>query len=127
MVDKRSLEGFRRIHMVGAGGSGMSGLAKLLAGRGYDVTGSDLKPNRVLDALEDIGIETWVGHRPERMNEPQLVVASSAVPQQGSRVASRRRKRGGGLGAARVCWMRSRPKCRASASAAHTARRRLRG
>ena len=58
----------------------MSGLAKLLAGLGYSVTGSDLKPNRVLDALEDIGIETWVGHRPERMNEPELVVASSAVP-----------------------------------------------
>lgn len=81
MVDKRSLEGFKRIHMVGAAGSGMSGLAKLLAGRGYEVTGSDLKPNRALDALEDIGIETWVGHRPERMNEPQLVVASSAVPE----------------------------------------------
>ncbi len=58
----------------------MSGLAKLLAGLGYEVTGSDLKPNRVLDALEDIGIETWVGHRPDRMDEPQLVVASSAVP-----------------------------------------------
>jgi UDP-N-acetylmuramate--alanine ligase len=81
MVDKRSLEGFKRIHMVGAAGSGMSGLAKLLAGRGYEVTGSDLKPNRVLDALEDIGIETWLGHRPERMSEPQLVVASSAVPE----------------------------------------------
>ncbi len=80
MAEQRSLEGFKRIHMVGAAGSGMSGLAKLLAGLGYEVTGSDLKPNRVLDALEDIGIETWVGHRPERMDEPQLVVASSAVP-----------------------------------------------
>lgn len=66
--------------MVGAGGSGMSGLAKILAGLGYEVTGSDLKPGRVLDALEDTGIETWIGHRPERMNEPELVVASSAVP-----------------------------------------------
>lgn len=75
-----SIEGFRRIHMVGAGGSGMSGLAKILAGLGYEVTGSDLKPGRVLDALEDAGIETWIGHRPERMKEPELVVASSAVP-----------------------------------------------
>ena len=80
MVEERSLQGFDKIHMVGAAGSGMSGLAKLLAGLGYEVTGSDLKPSRVLDALEDIGIETWIGHRPERMNEPQLVVASSAVP-----------------------------------------------
>lgn len=80
MGDLRSLDGFSRIHMVGAGGAGMSGLAKLLAGLGYRVTGSDLKPGRALDALGDIGIETWIGHRPERMAEPDLVVASSAVP-----------------------------------------------
>jgi UDP-N-acetylmuramate--alanine ligase len=80
MVERKSLAGFHRIHMVGAAGSGMSGLAKLLAGLGYEVTGSDLKPNRVLDALGDIGIDTWVGHRPDRMDRPQLVVASSAVP-----------------------------------------------
>ena len=66
--------------MVGAGGSGMSGLAKLLAGLGYQVTGSDLKPGRALEALGDLGIETWIGHRPERMTDPELVVASSAVP-----------------------------------------------
>lgn len=80
MNRQKTLEGFRRIHMVGAAGAGMSGLAKLLAGQGYEVSGSDLKPSRVLDALRDIGIETWVGHRPERMDEPDLVVASSAVP-----------------------------------------------
>lgn len=80
MTEERSLAGFRKIHMVGAAGAGMSGLAKLLAGLGYEVTGSDLKPSRVLDALEDIGIETWVGHRPGRMDWPELVVASSAVP-----------------------------------------------
>jgi UDP-N-acetylmuramate--alanine ligase len=80
MHEQRTLEGFSNIHMVGVAGAGMSGLAKLLAGLGYVVTGSDLKPSRVLDALEDIGIETWVGHRPERMRHPDLVVASSAVP-----------------------------------------------
>ena len=53
-----SIERFTRIHMVGAGGAGMSGLAKLLAGLGYAVTGSDLKPGRTLDALGDIGIDT---------------------------------------------------------------------
>jgi UDP-N-acetylmuramate--alanine ligase len=80
MIEAKSLEGYSRIHMVGVAGAGMSGLAKLLAGLGYQVTGSDLKPSRVLDALGDIGIETWVGHRPDRMDEPELVVASSAVP-----------------------------------------------
>ncbi len=80
MGDLASLDGINKIHMVGAGGAGMSGLAKLLAGLGYDVTGSDLKPGRALDALGDIGIETWIGHRPERMADRDLVVASSAVP-----------------------------------------------
>lgn len=79
-MDDNSLADFHKIHMVGVAGAGMSGLAKLLAGLGHEVTGSDLKPGRVLDALEDIGIETWIGHRPQAMTEPDLVVASSAVP-----------------------------------------------
>ncbi|MGI8823721.1 MAG: UDP-N-acetylmuramate--L-alanine ligase [Acidimicrobiia bacterium] len=68
------------IHIIGAGGAGMSALAKLLAGMGYRVTGSDLKPGNLLDALGDLGIETWVGHRPQRMAGTDLVVFSSAVP-----------------------------------------------
>jgi UDP-N-acetylmuramate--alanine ligase len=81
MPEPHRIADFRTIHMIGAGGSGMSGLAKLLAGLGYQVTGSDLKPGRALAALADAGIETWIGHRPERMAEPDLVVYSSAVPQ----------------------------------------------
>ncbi len=58
----------------------MSPIAKLLAQLGHTVTGSDLKPGRTLETLGDLGIETWVGHRPERAPEWDLVVASSAVP-----------------------------------------------
>ena len=58
----------------------MSGIAKILTGLGHTVTGSDLKPGRFLDALEDLGIETWLGHRPDWMPGVDLVVASSAVP-----------------------------------------------
>jgi UDP-N-acetylmuramate--alanine ligase len=69
-----------RIHLIGAGGAGMSALAKILAGLGYEVSGSDLKPGRPLEALGDLGIATWLGHRPEAMAGVDLVVASSAVP-----------------------------------------------
>lgn len=69
-----------RVHIVGAGGAGMSGLAKLLRQHGHDVTGSDVKPGPMLDLLADVGIETWIGHRPEAMAGVDLVVASSAVP-----------------------------------------------
>lgn len=70
----------RNVHMIGAGGAGMSGLAKLLSQMGHTVTGSDVKPGRMLDALADVGVDTWVGHRPEAVVNAQLVVASSAVP-----------------------------------------------
>jgi UDP-N-acetylmuramate--alanine ligase len=72
----------RRIHVIGAGGSGMSGLAKLLVQCGHQVTGSDLKPGPMLAALEGAGADTWVGHRPEVTVKADLVVTSSAVPDQ---------------------------------------------
>lgn len=75
------LAGYGRIHLVGAGGAGMSALAKLLHGRGHRVTGSDLRSGSGLRSLEDLGIEVWAGHRPEHVAGSGLVVASSAVPE----------------------------------------------
>ena len=69
-----------RIHIVGAGGAGMSGLAKILSQLGHRVSGSDVKPGRMLDSLSDVGVDTWIGHRPAAMADVDLVVASSAVP-----------------------------------------------
>ncbi len=59
----------------------MSGLAKLLSQLGHDVSGSDLKPGRMLDSLGDVDVDTWIGHRPEAMGSVELVIASSAVPE----------------------------------------------
>ena len=58
----------------------MSALAKILAGRGHHVTGSDLRGGEPLRSLADLGVEAWEGHRPERAAEADLLVASSAVP-----------------------------------------------
>ncbi len=88
-----------RIHIVGAGGAGMSGLAKLLSQNGHDVTGSDVKPGPMLDLLADVGVETWIGHRPEAMADVDLVVASSAVP---TTDAELERARSGGV----MVWRR---------------------
>jgi UDP-N-acetylmuramate--alanine ligase len=77
-----------RIHIVGAGGAGMSGLAKLLQQSGHHVTGSDVKPGPMLELLADVGVETWIGHRPEAMADVELVVASSAVPASDSELES---------------------------------------
>jgi len=79
------------VHLVGAGGAGMSGLAKILAQMGYAVSGSDLKRSRALELLTDVGVETWVGHRPDRAGTWGLVVASSAVPERDPELVAARR------------------------------------
>lgn len=72
----------RSLHLVGVGGAGMSALAKLLAGHGRTVTGSDLRSSETLTRLAEEGIATWSGHRVEAITGVDLVVASSAVPEQ---------------------------------------------
>jgi UDP-N-acetylmuramate--alanine ligase len=75
-----SLE-YHRVHIVGIGGVGMSALAKILAGLGHQVTGSDLRGGAGLDALGDVGVEVVTGHAPDLATRADLVVASSAVPE----------------------------------------------
>ena len=52
-----------RIHFVGIGGSGMSGIAEVLVNLGYEVQGSDLKPNPVTERLAKLGARVMIGHR----------------------------------------------------------------
>lgn len=77
-----------RVHIVGVGGAGMSGLAKLLMQMGLTVTGSDLKMSSALAGLADLGIEVWSGSRPDRITDPDLVVISSAVPASDAEVSA---------------------------------------
>ncbi|MFK7741924.1 MAG: UDP-N-acetylmuramate--L-alanine ligase [Planctomycetota bacterium] len=71
----------RRFHFVGVGGSGMSGLARLLGGIGAVVTGSDSTGSSVVSGLTDDGHDVWVGCHPERVHgEGGYVIRSAAVP-----------------------------------------------
>ena len=69
----------RRIHFVGIGGIGMSGIAELLANLGYEVSGSDLKRSDVTGRLATLGVTVYEGHRPEHLGDAEVVVFSSAV------------------------------------------------
>jgi UDP-N-acetylmuramate--alanine ligase len=74
------LGGTRRIHFVGIGGIGMSGIAELLANLGFEVSGSDLKRSAAAARLTDkFGVKVHEGHRAENVGEAQVVVFSSAV------------------------------------------------
>lgn len=69
----------RRIHMVGIGGSGMSGIAAVLKGLGYTISGSDLSDGPVLDDLRSLGVVVYIGHKAEQASNSDVVVSSSAV------------------------------------------------
>ena len=71
----------RRIHFVGIGGIGMSGIAELLANLDYQVSGSDAKRSDVTDRLEKLGARVFIGHQaeidsrwfiPKRMNKSMI-------------------------------------------------------
>ncbi len=69
----------RKIHFIGIGGSGMSGIAEVLLNLGYQISGSDLSDSVTLRRLNSLGIETHVGHAAENVKEADAVVTSTAV------------------------------------------------
>src|SRR5262245_30798268 len=69
----------RRIHFVGIGGIGMSGIAELLANLGYEVSGSDAKRSEVTDRLETLGARIAIGHDRTHVGAADVVVVSSAI------------------------------------------------
>lgn len=72
---------YDHIHIVGAGGAGMSAIAKVLVGLGHQVSGSDIRSDATLSRLGDFGIDAYPGSNPEKARQADLVVASSAVPE----------------------------------------------
>jgi UDP-N-acetylmuramate--alanine ligase len=73
------LSGLGRVHVVGIGGAGMSGIARILVARGVTVTGSDAKDSRRLAALRALGVEAYVGHAAEQVVGVDTVIASTAI------------------------------------------------
>ena len=69
----------KRIHMIGIGGSSMSGLAQMLHEKGYKLTGSDNADGYAIKALRDLGIPVTIGHKPESVHEADLVVYTAAI------------------------------------------------
>src|SRR6185312_3047373 len=80
----------KRIHFVGIGGSGMSGIAEVLANLGYAVSGSDLSENAAVRRLRALGIRIVVGHDAGNVDGADAVVVSSAVKPDNPEVARAR-------------------------------------
>jgi len=74
-----SFRNFQKIHLVGIGGIGMSGIAEVLLTLGYSVSGSDTKPSTITERLQDLGATIFEGHKGENVEGAHVVVVSSAV------------------------------------------------
>ena len=82
----------QRIHFVGIGGAGMSGIAEVLHNLGYGVSGSDLSDSATMQRLRDVGITTFVGHDAAHIATAQAVVTSTAVQADNPEVVAARSK-----------------------------------
>ena len=82
----------KRIHFIGIGGIGMSGIAEVLIGLDFDVQGSDARKSANTDRLEKIGATVFEGHRAENIGDAQVVVYSSAVKADNPEVVEARRR-----------------------------------
>jgi UDP-N-acetylmuramate--alanine ligase len=74
-----SFRNFQRIHLVGIGGIGMSGIAEVLLTLGYSVSGSDTKPSTITERLENLGATIYEGHKDANVEGAHVVVTSSAI------------------------------------------------
>jgi UDP-N-acetylmuramate--alanine ligase len=83
----------RRIHFVGIGGIGMSGIAELLVNLGYDISGSDARRSAATDRLSKLGVRVHTGHDALHVGNADVVVVSSAIADDNSEVLEARRRR----------------------------------
>jgi UDP-N-acetylmuramate--alanine ligase len=83
----------RRVHFVGIGGIGMSGIAELLANLGYEVSGSDAKRTDLTDRLAGLGVRVNIGHDAANVADADVVVTSSAIAAANPEVTEARRRR----------------------------------
>lgn len=83
----------RRVHFVGIGGAGMSGIAEVLINQGYEVSGSDIKASSVTKRLIDMGAKVFIGHSETNTLGVDVVVSSSAVHADNPEIMSARERR----------------------------------
>jgi UDP-N-acetylmuramate--alanine ligase len=81
-----------RVHFVGIGGAGLSGIARIMLARGIPVSGSDAKESRTLEALRALGARCYVGHAAEQVADADTLVVSTAVREDNPEVVEARER-----------------------------------
>ena len=81
----------KKIHLIGIGGTSMSGIADILLNMGFSVTGSDMNKSEVTDRLEAQGIKVIIGHFAENVHGADVVVYTAAVKQDNPEIVEAKR------------------------------------
>ena len=71
----------KRIHFIGLGGAGMSGIARIMLAKGINISGSDAKDSSVLSGLKTLGAQVFIGHAASNIGDADILVVSSAIDQ----------------------------------------------
>ena len=68
-----------KIHFIGVGGAGMSGIARIMLAKGFSISGSDKSESAMLTSLRALGAEIFIGHASQNLGDAQMVIISSAI------------------------------------------------
>jgi len=93
VVNVPEMRRIKRIHFVGIGGAGMCGIAEVLLNQGYDISGSDLRENPVVERLRSLGATVYIGHRAKNVLGVDVVVVSSAITENNPELLEAREQR----------------------------------
>src|SRR6201987_5098705 len=86
------LDELGRVHFVGIGGAGMSGIARIMLARGTEVSGSDSGASAALDELAALGARVYVGHAADQVGDADTLVVSSAIRDSNPELAEARQR-----------------------------------
>ena len=87
-----NLTNLGRVHVMGIGGAGMSGISRILAARGVTVSGCDAKDSRRISALTALGVEVQIGHSPEHAEDADTLIISTAIPASNAELVAARER-----------------------------------
>jgi UDP-N-acetylmuramate--alanine ligase len=82
----------KRIHFIGLGGAGMSGIARIMLARGVSISGSDAKDSSVLAGLRTLGADVFIGHQTSNLGSADVLVVSSAIDELNPEIVAAKKK-----------------------------------
>ncbi|MBB6522728.1 UDP-N-acetylmuramate--L-alanine ligase [Pseudoteredinibacter isoporae] len=93
VIDIPEMRRIRRIHFIGIGGAGMSGIAEVLLNQKYEISGSDIRESGNTVRLQAMGAEIFIGHEAENIDGVDVVVNSTAIDEQNPEIIAARAQR----------------------------------